>query len=88
MRTIKNIFTISLLLCIFAGCKKEVNDDTSFVASANAPEQLSAMFEITQDNSGMVTITPNGTGASFYDVYFGDNTAAPSRVEAGKNTTH
>jgi hypothetical protein len=88
MRIVKNIVALFLLLAVIAGCRKELNDDTSFVESASAPAQLNALFEITQDNSGLVTITPNGEGATAYDVYFGDNTTTPVRVDAGKNTTH
>jgi hypothetical protein len=69
-------------------CKKDNNNDLSFIASATAPAKLSVMFDITQDNTGMVTITPNGEGAVFYDVYYGDATTTPANVAAGKNTTH
>lgn len=62
-------------------------DDVSFIESAKSPEQLSALFEITQDNTGNVTITPNGTGAVSYDVFFGDGTTVPAKVAAGKSVT-
>jgi hypothetical protein len=88
MNTIKYIFALALLFGTLAGCKKEVHDDTSLAQSGEAPSTLNALFEITQDNTGNVTITPNGTGASYYDVFFGDGTTAPARIEAGKNTTH
>ena len=88
MKAFKYILSAALLTGVMAGCKKEIRDDISFAAAAAAPEQLSALFEITQDNSGAVTITPNGTGAVKYDVYFGDNTTTPVSVDAGKNTTH
>jgi hypothetical protein len=52
------------------------------------PDKLSALFDITQDNTGLVTITPNGDGASSYDVYFGDNTAEPAKVKGGGNVQH
>ncbi len=88
MKVFKYLFSLAFLLAVVTGCKKEVNDDISFVAAGNAPDQLSVLFEITQDNTGLVTITPNGAGAVFYDVYFGDGTAAPVKVDAGRNTTH
>jgi hypothetical protein len=70
------------------GCKKEVYDDTSFVSSANGPDSLSVLFEITQDNSGLVTITPNGRGAVSYDVFYGHGSTTAVKVPAGKNTNH
>ncbi|MFN9588793.1 MAG: hypothetical protein ACK56A_00215, partial [Bacteroidota bacterium] len=46
------------------------------------------LFEITQDNSGLVTITPNGRGAVSYDVFYGHGTTTAVNVPAGKNTNH
>ncbi len=88
MKSIKYLFSLVFLLSMAAGCKKEVNDDISFVATGAAPEALAVLFQITQDNSGLVTITPNGTGAIYYDVFFGDGTTASVKVDAGKSTTH
>lgn len=88
MRTIKNIIQFVVLLLVVTGCKQELNDDISFLNSAATAGKLSALFEITQDNTGNVTITPNGEGAVTFDVYYGDATSAPAKVQAGKNTTH
>ncbi len=88
MKRFKFIVGILLLLGVVAGCKKEAYDDISLVDSGIAPEQLSALFEITQDNTGLVTITPNGNGAVSYDIYYGDGTTDPAKVQAGKKTTH
>lgn len=73
---------------LLAGCQKVQYDDISFVAEATAPDKLAAMFDITQDNSGMVTIYPNGEGIAYYNVYFGDGTTAPVKVPAGGNVQH
>lgn len=82
--TNKYILTILAATALFtAGCKKMAYEDTSFVEAAAAPAKLSAMFDITQDNSGMVTIYPNGEGIAYYNVYFGDGTTAPAKVEPG-----
>jgi hypothetical protein len=88
MNTIKNIFRFALLLLLLTGCKQELTDDLSFLESAAKADKLSAMFDITQDNTGNVTITPNGEGAVSYDVFFGDATTAPAKVAAGKSVTH
>ena len=88
MRTIKYFFSSAILILLIAGCNKDINDDVSFLNSASDPAQLSALFNITQDNTGLVTITPNGEGAISYDVYYGDGTTIPAKVAAGKNTTH
>jgi hypothetical protein len=88
MSTFKYFLSIALVLAVGLGCKKEVHDDTSFAQSGDAPDKLTALFDITQDNSGMVTITPNGNGAVSYNVYFGDTATVPAKVLAGKNVTH
>jgi hypothetical protein len=88
MKILKNLFSITFLLAVLAGCKKEVNDDVSFLDSAVAPAKLSMLFEITQDNTGVVTITPNGEGAAQYEIYYGHGPATPVKVLPGKNTQH
>lgn len=84
----KYFLTLSILLATLAGCQKEKFEDVSFAANGKAPDSLSVLFEITQDNTGLVTITPNGVGAISYDVYYGHGSTTPVKVAAGKNTTH
>ena len=88
MKALKYFLSLSFLLVMAAGCKKENNDDISFLDSATASGKLTALFEITQDNSGLVTITPNGEGVSYYEIYYGDATTTPAKVSPGKNTQH
>jgi hypothetical protein len=88
MNQIKNIFFLLLSILVMAGCEKEQFDDISFVDTITTPAKIAAMYNITQDNSGLVTITPNGEGLAFTLVYFGDATASPANVPAGANTTH
>ena len=88
MNTLKYIFKISLLLLLITGCKKDFFGDTSFAKSAAKAAKLTVLFDITQDNTGTVTITPNGEGAVAYDVYYGDATTTPIKLDAGKSTKH
>ena len=88
MKVLKYFLSIAFLLATAAGCKKIVNDDLSFLDTDAAPAALSAFFDITQDNTGLVTITPNGEGISFYEVYYGDATTTPAKVQPGKNIQH
>ncbi|WP_109607977.1 hypothetical protein [Mucilaginibacter oryzae] len=88
MKSMKYILGISLVLAIAAGCKKEEFTDTSFAKNAPEPGKLSVLFDITHDNTGLVTITPNGEGASSYDVYLGDSGDTYVKVAAGKNVQH
>ncbi len=88
MNAIKYIYSAFLMIALFGSCQKIKTDDISFVGTAAAPANLSVLFNITQDNTGLVTITPNGEGAIYYDVYYGDGTVTPANLNAGKNTTH
>ena len=88
MKTIKYFLSIVLLFAIAVGCKKENFDDISFVNSATSAAKLGAMFDITQDNTGKVTITPNGEGVVYYNIYYGDATTTPVKVLPGANTQH
>lgn len=88
MKLVKYFLSIAFLMVVALGCKKDKYDDTSLLQTDNAPAALSALFDITQDNTGLVTITPNGEGLSFFEVYYGDATAAPVKILPGKNTQH
>jgi hypothetical protein len=88
MKFITYFFSIAFLLVLAAGCKKEKNDDVSFLQTDTAPKALSALFTITQDNTGLVTITPNGESISYYEIFYGDATTDPVRVLPGKNIQH
>ncbi len=88
MKLLKKLFTLLLLVVLITGCKKETFEDLSSIDTATLADKLSALFEITQDNTGLVTITPNGEGVSFYEIYFGDATTTPVKVQPGKNIQH
>ncbi|MFM9826538.1 hypothetical protein [Flavobacterium sp.] len=89
MKNIKFIFGFVFLIALAIGCTVEgIDDDTSFLDSVTAPSNVVAFYNITQDNSGLVTITPNGEGAESYDIYYGDTTATPVNVAQGKSTSH
>ena len=88
MKSIKNILSIALVLLVFAGCEKDTFNDLSFLETTSAPANLDPFFNITQDNTGLVTITPNGEGATAYDIYYGHGPATAVRVLPGASITH
>ncbi|GAA3965224.1 hypothetical protein [Mucilaginibacter dorajii] len=88
MNARRYFYSIALLLAVTAGCKKDLYTDTSFVNGITSPAKLSVLFDITQDNTGLVTITPNGEGTVSYDVYYGDAGSTYVKVQAGKNVQH
>jgi len=90
MKNIKTLFSFVLLLAATISCSvpEGIDGDTSFVNTATDPASVSALATITQDNTGKVTLTPRGDGATRYEVYFGDGTAQPAIVNAGGSVVH
>lgn len=87
MKTIKYILSTVLLIAVVWSCTK-VEDNFDFVSTAKAPTNITALYNITQDNTGLVTITPNGEGAIKFDVTFGDNTAETAQLKHGESVKH
>ncbi|WP_229724473.1 carbohydrate binding domain-containing protein [Winogradskyella forsetii] len=77
MKNIKLILA-SFFLIAFLGCEEDERG-TQFVDNADAPSEIVLDFRTTQDNSGLVTITPTAIGATKFDIAFGD--AANTSVE-------
>jgi hypothetical protein len=88
MKKINYFIFLLIGTLIFWSCQKAKYDDVAFVPAGTGPDSLSVMFDITQDNTGLVTITPNGWGGVTYDVYYGDATTTPAKINAGKSATH
>jgi len=88
MKTLKYLLSCLILISTFSGCKKEINEDVAFVQTSATSAKLGAMFTITQDNTGLVTITPNGEGVANYEIAYGHGTGAPVKVLPGGSTTH
>jgi len=87
----KKITTAFGLLALMAvGCQKNgISDDTSFLSTATTTN-TGKVFDISNDNSGNVKITPTGEGASSYTVKFGHGTGAASQADLkpGNSATH
>jgi Flp pilus assembly protein TadG len=87
MKTLKYILSIVALITVVWSCSEEL-DKFDFVNTSQDPAKISAFYHITQDNTGLVTLTPNGEGASYFDIYFGDATVNPVRVKQGESVKH
>ena len=77
-----------IFLVVAFSCKKEV-DNLQEIDKISAPSNLTAMFDITQDNTGLVTILPNAEGATEYIITFGDTIPdVPSYYKVHETITH
>ena len=90
MKKTSIIFTFLVLLVATVGCDKEgIDQDLSFLNSATV-SNAGKIFDISNDNSGNVKITPTAEGASSFVVNFGHGTGAGASavVSAGGSVTH
>jgi hypothetical protein len=74
MKNFKYLFAVCTSLILLVGCKKDLFEDVAFLDGVSASAKLSALYNITQDNTGLVTIIPIGEGVSSFDIYYGDGT--------------
>tara|TARA_R110001583_G_scaffold44521_1_gene141178 strand:+ start:10733 stop:12781 length:2049 start_codon:yes stop_codon:yes gene_type:complete len=88
MKTFKYFISAFLLIAAVWSCTDDEFGSLDFVSSAIAPTNVSALYNVTQDNTGLVTITPNSDGAVSFNIYFGDETTSPAKVGAGKSVAH
>ncbi|WP_298778935.1 hypothetical protein [uncultured Polaribacter sp.] len=83
MKKIKTIYKALIIFLVIIACTDERSLD--FLDAIKAPENVAAVYNISQDNTGVVTITPYADGATTFDIDFGDGTTDPVNIEAGKN---
>ena len=86
MKTIKKLFTLFFVFTAFVSCKEDFLEETDF--GIVAPSDVSATFNITQDNTGLVTVTPTALGAVSFDIDFGDGSELATGISAGKHAKH
>ncbi|WP_299219101.1 hypothetical protein [uncultured Aquimarina sp.] len=86
MKLLKYIFSVCLSVLFVLSCAED--DNLDYLDNVVAPSNIAALLQITQDNTGLVTITPNGDGVVSFDIYYGDDTVEPENVKLGKSATH
>ncbi len=83
MKKLKLILA-SFLLLAFIGCEDDERD-TGFINEADAPSEVILQLRTTQDNSGLVTITPNAVGATKFEIFFGDGSGQSVELDPGQS---
>jgi hypothetical protein len=76
----------ALFLIVVLSCNEE-DRDTAFTNGIEVPSNLSLLVQITQDNTGSVTLTPSGESVVQYSLDFGDNSEVAT-VQPGSVFTH
>jgi hypothetical protein len=77
-------YTLSFLFATFLVACTTNNDIFEVVENISAPSNINAVFSISQDNSGLVTITPTADGATSFDIFFGDSSGEHEQVAVGE----
>jgi len=76
----------ALFLIVVLSCTQE-DRDTTFTDGIALPSNLSLLVQITQDNTGTVTLTPSGESVAQYTIDFGDNSES-AMAAPGEFFTH
>jgi len=86
MKILRNITAFLFVLFLAYAC--ETDEDRFYSLDyISAPASVDAVFDITQDNTGLVTIVPNSEGATKYTIDFGDgNTTDLKLLEKAMHT--
>ncbi|MEL7002459.1 MAG: hypothetical protein AAFN93_06960, partial [Bacteroidota bacterium] len=88
MRLNKFIY-IFLALATMVAC---VEDDEGLILSENditVPQNISANFDISNDNTGTVKVLPTADGASAFEITFGDeDNEEPTVIVSGESVEH
>jgi hypothetical protein len=91
MKKNKSLYCLLFVAIIFASCSKNldgISNDTA--TNTTATGNVSKIFDITNDNSGVVRITPLGNSVSAFIVNYGHGAgaSASATVSPGANTSH
>lgn len=90
MKKLNLMYSLVLLLAMtMVSCTDEdgIDQDISFLNTANSGN-YDKIFDISNDNSGKVKITPKGEGVTSFSVNFGHGTATPVKVMPGNSATY
>lgn len=86
MKTLQTLFILVLASILFTSCTDDDND--LIQVDAPPPTNISAQFSVTQDNSGLVTITPLGQNVTYFKLDFGDGSAQVNNIAPGTSIDH
>ncbi|MGB5983116.1 MAG: hypothetical protein WBG46_13320 [Nonlabens sp.] len=83
MKNIKFLWLLVAVLITVTSCEED--DTSNLVEQIAAPANVDLVFNITQDNTGLVTISPSGENASQFEVFFEDGTQESEVLALGEN---
>lgn len=84
MKIFKILAMLTISVLVFTGCEDDEITNYAF-QDVSAPENVTAAFDVSQDDSGTVTITPSGEGASVFQIDLGNGET--TEIAAGESVT-
>ena len=88
MRILRNFLGLFLLIAFIISCVDENETNADFVDTISEPTNISALVSITQDNTGLVTLTPTGEGVVTFHVDYGDGSDVSESINPGNSAEH
>jgi hypothetical protein len=88
MKKIKTYYKSLFLLVFLVACTEDDLRELSYLDTIAVPTNLAVAFNIKQDNTGLVTLSPTATSATNYEIYFGDDTSTPEELIQGESVDH
>lgn len=88
MKNLKNVIKVCLAFFIVWSCTKDDFSSNEVLEQIEAPTNVSALVTVTQDNTGLVTITPIAVGATNFNVNFGDGSDLSESIAPGNSVEH
>jgi hypothetical protein len=88
MKKIKTYYKALFLLVFLVACTEDDLRELSYLDTIAVPTNLAVAFNIKQDNTGLVTLSPTATSATNYEIYFGDDTSTPEELIQGESVDH
>lgn len=86
MKILKYLLSAIITISTIIACS---NDDDNFnIDNIAAPANVSAAVRVTQDNTGLVTITPLAEGAVSFDILYGDGSQPSGSIQPGQSVNH
>ncbi|QJP33719.1 hypothetical protein F0365_04510 [Nonlabens sp. Ci31] len=84
MKNIKFLL-VALIVASTALWSCDSDDSRDLSLALEAPKDLGLIFNITQDNSGLVTISPSGVDVTSFEVFYADGTGESTVLPLGEN---
>ena len=83
MKIINKISQVFIIIVLIFACKEE-QDNFDYLDAIVPPANVAVAYNITQDNSGLVTLIPTAEGVSSFVIDFGDGSETKEVIPGSK----